>query len=251
MGSQKPGGSYVTNFTDYMAIVAEHFGARKAPLKILDVPAGAGSLAQALRDAGHEVVCADINRERPDYVYADLAQALPFDDGAFDAVICLEGLEHLREPARLIGELVRVTAPGGEIVLSTPNLMNFYSRLHQLLTGAPYQFNPALITPLPPEAVADRGHISPLSYFQLRRTFEDHGVRVEAVRGDRFKRLVLAPLYLALLPLVALASWVTLIQGGDPRHRSRNGEMLRHALSPPLLLSRSLVLFLSKPPAQT
>jgi SAM-dependent methyltransferase len=249
MGSQKPGGSFVTNFTEYMAIVAAHFGARKAPLKILDVPAGAGSLAQALRAAGHEVVCADINRERPDYVYADLAQPLPFGDEAFDAVICLEGLEHLREPTRLIGELVRVTAPGGEIVVSTPNLMNFYSRLHQLLTGAPYQFNPAQITALAPQAVADRGHISPLSYFQLRRIFEDHGVGVAEVKGDRFKRLVLAPVYLALLPLIALASWVTLVRDGDPRHRARNGEMFRHALSPPLLLSRSLVLFLSKPPA--
>ena len=249
MVSQKPGGTYVDDFTGYMAVVAEHFRARAKPLSVLDLPAGAGRMADALRAAGHRVVCADINRERPDYVYADMSAVLPFADGAFEAVVCLEGIEHLSEPSLLVRELSRVTKSGGEIVITTPNVMSLYSRLHQLLTGAPYQFNPALVVPAAAGAELDRGHISPLSYFQLRQMFEEHGVRVAAVRGDRFKRMILAPVYLALLPLVGLASWVMLIRGGDRGRRSRNAELLRHALSPPLLLSRSLVLFLAKPAA--
>ena len=116
--------SHVANFTGYMQIAADHFAARRG-LRVLDLPAGNGLLADALRGMGHEVVCGDINRERPDYRYVDMAQPLPFADAEFDAVICLEGLEHLVDPVQLVASLCRVTRPGGEIVISTPNVINF------------------------------------------------------------------------------------------------------------------------------
>ncbi len=143
---------------------------------------------------GHEVICGDINRERADYRYMDMAKPLSVADGEFDAVICLEGLEHLVNPVRLIGELCRATRGGGEIVISTPNVMNFYSRLHFLFTGAPYQFNPAAVPEVADGAAADRGHVFPLSYFQVRYLFEQHGAKVKQVLGDRYKRKLLFPL---------------------------------------------------------
>lgn len=238
--------SHVANFTGYMEIVAGYFAGRPPGCRILDLPAGNGLLAEALRAMGHTVVCGDINRERPDYHYVDMAAPLPFADGEFDAVICLEGLEHLVNPVELIRETARVTRAGGEIVVSTPNVTGLYSRLHQLFTGLPYQFNPALAPEVAPGAAADRGHVFPLSYFQLRYLFEQHGARVKAVRGDRYKKKVLMPLFLALLPFAWIASWLLFARGGDARYAQRNDELLRHAFSGPVLFSRSLVLVLEK-----
>jgi SAM-dependent methyltransferase len=238
--------SHVANFTGYMEVVAQHFSGRPKGLSILDLPAGNGLLADALRGMGHTVVCGDINRERPGYQYVDMAAPLPFADGEFDAVICLEGLEHLVNPVQLIAELARVTRAGGEIVVSTPNVLSLYSRLHQLFTGVPYQFNPALAPEIEPGAAADRGHVFPLSYYQLRFLFGQHGARVKAACGDRYKKKALMPLYLCLLPFAWAASWLHFMRGGDARYLQRNRDLLRQAFRAPLLYSRSLVLVLEK-----
>ncbi len=246
MDSREKTFSHVANFTGYMDVVAQHFAAKPRGLRILDLPAGNGLLAEALRGMGHAVVCGDINRERPDYQYVDMAQPLPFGDGEFDAMICLEGLEHLVNPVQLIRELARVTRAGGEIVVSTPNVMNFYSRLQFLFTGAPYQFNPAAVPEVAPGAAADRGHVFPLSYFQLRYLFGQHGAAVRQVLGDKYKRKMLFPLYILLLPWAWLWSGLMLLGQGDARHGARNRELFEHSFSAPLLYSRSLVLILEK-----
>lgn len=238
--------TYVDNFTGYMKVVAEHFAARPQGLRILDLPAGNGLLADALRASGHTVVCGDISRERPDHRYVDMATPLPFADGEFDAVICLEGLEHLVNPVQLIAELSRVTRASGEIVVSTPNVMSFYSRLHQLFTGVPYQFNPAAAPDVAPGEATDRGHIFPLSLYQLSYLFAQHGARVRALLGDRYKKKALMPVYLLLLPFAWLASRWLFIRGGDARHAGRNRDLFRQAFARPLLFSRSLVLVLEK-----
>lgn len=229
-----------------MEVVTRSFAAQPKGLRILDLPPGNGLLADALREMGHTVVCADINRERPEYEYVDMAMPPPYADGAFDAAVCLEGVEHLVDPVQLIRELVRVTRSRGTIVVSTPNVMSFYSRLHLLLTGVPYQFSPAAVPYVDRSEAADRGHVSPLSYFQLRYLFEHYGARVKAVHGDRYKKKALAPVYLLLLPFVRLATRWLFAGAADPRETDRNRELLAHALSGPLLFSRSLVLVLHK-----
>jgi 2-polyprenyl-3-methyl-5-hydroxy-6-metoxy-1,4-benzoquinol methylase len=49
---------------------------------------------------------------------------LPYDDGSFGAVVCTDVLEHVDAPrqSRMLGELVRVLAPGGRFFMTTPNM---------------------------------------------------------------------------------------------------------------------------------
>ncbi len=72
----------------------------------------------------------DLYRARPD-VFSDAVQ-LPFRDGAFDGLICLEVLEHVPDPARVMMEISRVLKPDGRAWISMP----FLYPLHD----APFDF---------------------------------------------------------------------------------------------------------------
>jgi SAM-dependent methyltransferase len=65
------------------------------------------------------------------HVFAD-ARQLPFRDGRFEGVICLEVLEHVPDPGLVVTEIARVMRPGGTAWLSMP----FLYPLHD----APYDF---------------------------------------------------------------------------------------------------------------
>lgn len=233
--------SHVSDFTGYMAVVFGIIQEQAGHQKILDVPAGKGLLASRLREAGHEVTCADINRERADYVYADLNEPLPFQDAAFDTCICTEGIEHVLDPAALIRELCRVTRPGGQIILSLPNIQNAYSRLSFMCTGCFYQFSPGMSRHLGQGEQIDRGHISPMNYLQLRYLFEHNGAQLVGLAGDRWKKKWLVPF---LFPFFALGwIWGRQELGSHPEApRTECVEKLRHLHSPTVLLSRSLIL---------
>jgi len=70
-------------------------------------------------------------RTVPGYVNLDLfpmqgvdvaadAESLPFPPGLFQRVECDAVLEHVRDPARVVSEIVRVLAPGGYVHIVTP-----------------------------------------------------------------------------------------------------------------------------------
>jgi 2-polyprenyl-3-methyl-5-hydroxy-6-metoxy-1,4-benzoquinol methylase len=98
--------------------------------RVLDI--GCGISAQAGLFADSRYVGADLNRPRlgyghrahpwAHYAVQDITR-MGWRDGAFDAILCLEVIEHLPLPARpaLMQELFRTLRPGGALVLSTPS----------------------------------------------------------------------------------------------------------------------------------
>ena len=63
--------------------------------------------------------------------------ALPYERGTFDRALCLDVLEHLtfEQQPQAFAELTRVLRPGGELLVSVPNLAHLQSRVHFLLWG--------------------------------------------------------------------------------------------------------------------
>ncbi len=61
----------------------------------------------------------DLFPRRPEHLKLNI-EALPFDDGSFDLVICNHVLEHVGDPQRALAEFHRCLSPGGVVVAQTP-----------------------------------------------------------------------------------------------------------------------------------
>lgn len=87
--------------------------------RLLDLGCGDRPYERLARDAGATWQVAVDRLELSPRVAAD-ALALPFLDGAFDAVLMTEVLEHVPEPGRALNEVARVLSRSGALVLTTP-----------------------------------------------------------------------------------------------------------------------------------
>ncbi len=248
--------SHREEFTGYMRVVVEHVLAltqnegraagKPGTFDVLDIPAGGGQVSDALKAAGHRVTPADINEARRDFAFVDMTARFPFDDARFDVSICLEGIEHMIDPVHLLRELIRVTRPGGRVILSTPNVMNFWSRLQFLFTGTFHQFCPATLRDIPPGVQADRFHIAPSDYHRVRYVADYLGADMETVLGDKWKRKGLMPVYWVLWALGYPWARRLFFGKGTDAWRARNERIFGHINSPAALFSRSIVFVLRK-----
>jgi ubiquinone/menaquinone biosynthesis C-methylase UbiE len=96
-------------------------------MRLLDVAAGPGRLTRAAADRGALATGCDLapamvdlaRRLNPGIRFDEAsADALPYADGSFDAVVCAFGIGHFPDPERVISEFARVIAPGGLAAMS-------------------------------------------------------------------------------------------------------------------------------------
>jgi O-antigen biosynthesis protein len=113
------------------------------PKRVLDVGCSTGFLAKRLRDRGATVVGLELDeraaaeaRRYCEAVHVGDVETmeLPFEPGSFDAVVCGDLIEHLRDPGGFLERLRPLLRPGGRLALTTPNVANWTIRL-QLLFG--------------------------------------------------------------------------------------------------------------------
>ena len=90
---------------------------------------------------------------------------LPFADGAFPCVLCSEVIKHVPKDPAVIDELCRVLAPGGRLVLGTPD----YARRE-------WRFIEALYRRFAPGGYADE-HIAPYTRRELIDLLQVRGLR--------------------------------------------------------------------------
>lgn len=110
---------------------------------IIDVGGGEGVLVERLVECGfRNTVGIDLHAPFSDgkMVKGDIL-GLPFQDGAFDAAICLDVLEHIPLHLQIDAarSIERVLKPGGFALISVPNMAHFRSRIDFLFKGRPWR----------------------------------------------------------------------------------------------------------------
>jgi SAM-dependent methyltransferase len=105
--------------------------------RVLEIGCGSGGPALHLaRSTACEIVGVDLHEDgvvnatrmaaeagldaRASFVRADASEALPFASGSFDALLCVDSVNHLRDRARVFAEWARVLAPGGRVLFTDP-----------------------------------------------------------------------------------------------------------------------------------
>lgn len=130
-----PDWDYYPTYRAKLAIVRHYLDQLPAGTAVLDAGCGEGLLVE---EYGPRLAISgvDASYESSHVTRASLT-ALPFGDGHFSRALCLDVLEHLsyEEQARALSELFRVLAPGGELLISVPNLAHLQSRVQFLLRG--------------------------------------------------------------------------------------------------------------------
>ena len=103
--------------------------------KVLDVGCGGGILAEAMARRGAQVTGIDLSdkalrvaqlhllesRLEVQYEHVSVEDYAAAHAGKFDAVTCMELLEHVPEPAAMVAACARLVRPGGQVFFSTIN----------------------------------------------------------------------------------------------------------------------------------
>ena len=103
--------------------------------KILDVGCGGGILTEALAKYGAQATGIDLSKEsieaakihanqqglKIDYRYENIEDTVAQHTGEFDGVTCMEMLEHVPEPGKIIAACSKLLKPGGHAFFSTIN----------------------------------------------------------------------------------------------------------------------------------
>lgn len=110
---------------DLLAKVFDELGIDVAGRNVLDVGCGRAFLREVVAASHGRYTGVDLVASRPGGpdALADAAR-LPFRDGAFDALSCIDAFEHFPDPSAAAAEFRRVLRPDGFVFLSVPNYAN-------------------------------------------------------------------------------------------------------------------------------
>jgi SAM-dependent methyltransferase len=138
----------------------------KPPARVLDAGCGWGVTLEALEKAGYTATGLDqsrnaleqLDRHGRNLVEADLNQAIPGQDGQFDAVLALDVIEHLDSDQLAVSRLAALVRPGGALIVSVPALPSLFGEFDKI-----------------------QGHRRRYLPDDLRRAFDGSGLELERV----------------------------------------------------------------------
>jgi len=145
---------------------------------ILELASGTGYFLSRLNDLGYSNLTS-VERDMSTYQYSEICPLRldlnkPFSDKVgkkFDLIIAVEIIEHLNNPRIFLEEIYKSLKPGGRVIVTTPNVGFWLSRVQFLLTGYPKYFSPF--------DFSEQRHISPICDHHMKIALEETNFRLE------------------------------------------------------------------------
>jgi 2-polyprenyl-3-methyl-5-hydroxy-6-metoxy-1,4-benzoquinol methylase len=157
------------------AVLLQMLSQRTPGRRLMEVGSGAGFFLKAAERAGWQVTGIELSTEGSRFaadrlgleVLSDRVENLPFEPGSYDVAAMFEVIEHLFDPRAVLSALAGALAPGGTLVITTPN----FDSASRFLLGVDW----AVLSPLE--------HVYYFREESLRRLLEAAGFsQVEFVR---------------------------------------------------------------------
>lgn len=182
---------------------------------VVDVGAGAGAFSARLLDAGYVVTALDVDTgkwalESVPLRHLDVNRGISASLGeTFDAACVLEVIEHIENPWQLLRELRSVVRPGGWLIVSTPNVTSFLSRVMFLVRGRFQGFDTPNL---------EYGHINPMTPFEIQYVARQTGWILRSIEPSGYLPVIdLSVRSLRALALNVLRVPVYAIARGEKR----------------------------------
>lgn len=110
-------------------------------------------------------------KDNPSFQHVETIERLPFENGAFDGILCSSVIEYVDSPSRCLAEMCRTLKPGGVLLLTTPNR---HSLVRRSLVGV-FRICRALGRPWPRYLEVSKHEYSRK---KLRQFLEEHDFEV-------------------------------------------------------------------------
>lgn len=185
-------GSYYGNYrSDILPLLPKHVG------KVLEIGCGTGNTLAYMKANGYcDWTCGvdlfpsavEEAATKLDRVYQGNVEQtdLPIEPGSIDLILCLDVLEHLVNPQKVVAYLHTLLAPGGVIIASIPNVRH-RSVVLPLVFGNKWEYRDS--------GVLDNTHLRFFVKSTAIELMKSSGLKLEMVApstfyGDRIDKMV-------------------------------------------------------------
>jgi len=170
--------------------------------RVLDLGCGTGYGTAEISKYAASVTSLDISSDAVAYLQQNYAQphirvlqasaaAIPLRDASFDLVVAFEVIEHITEWRELLTDVRRVLAPGGQLVVSTPN-KSYYAESRKLSGPNPFhefefefeEFKAALEEFFPHVLLFTENHADGIVFKPVTNAPVSADIRVEGALND-------------------------------------------------------------------
>lgn len=229
-------------------LIKENFSDKN--LSVLELCPGEGELTQTLLEYGyHRIEALDINPENFKVKgikchAGNLNGNLPFVNEKFDLIIAVEGIEHLENQYHFSKECCRVLKTGGGLIITTPNITGFGSRIKFLFTGF-Y----SLCTIPASEFKKDwiKEHIAPLTFWQLRHILHSNSLKIKEIATDHIRKSsLIGILFYPFSYFITYLNVTSRRYKFTPEHLEVNKEINRQMHKPCIYFGRTMIVISRK-----
>lgn len=133
-------------------------------------------------DASHEALEQLAERGIEPRYWRAGEEACPAQDEEFDAIVAADIIEHIVDTDYFVSELHRVLHPDGRLIITTPNLTFWLSRLRFLFGKPPWSY-PGASPTVKADLMIDLNHIRVATRSEWKTLFQQRAFTVETLKG--------------------------------------------------------------------